>query len=96
MTGQTVQPMQVARAEVDEARAVDLLRTAESQGAIIPEGALAELFSTVTQAAGQNMLPGTRRETTGGAMCTFAVSLLIGLAADARARRGGGARQNGG
>jgi hypothetical protein len=78
LTGQTFQPMamQVTRTGVDGGRAADLLRTAEAQRVMIPEGTLAELFSTVMQAAGQDMLPGTRRETTAGDLCAFAASLL--------------------
>ena len=68
--------MQVTRTGVDGGRAADLLRTAEAQRVTIPEGTLAELFSTVMQAAGQDMLPGTRRETTAGDLCAFAASLL--------------------
>ena len=68
--------MQVTRTGVDGGRAADLLRTAEAQRVMIPEGALAELLSIVTQAAGQDMLPGTRRETTAGDLCAFAASLL--------------------
>ena len=76
LTGQKFVPVQTARTQVDDTRAATLLRHAEAQGVHIPAGRLAELYRDVTQAAGQNMLPGAGGETTAGALCAFAVATL--------------------
>lgn len=76
LTGQKWLPIQVARSQVDDAAALVLLRNAEAQGVRVPAGRLAELLRDVTQAAGQNVLPGAGGETTAGALCAFAVAIL--------------------